>query len=115
MDLLRSNEMAAKYKAAISNGALEGECILCKKDSIAEFEHWRIIINDFPYDRIAKVHHMVIPKRHVSEDSISFEEWNELALLKGGYISDNYDYIIEAAHRNKSIPGHFHLHLIAVK
>jgi diadenosine tetraphosphate (Ap4A) HIT family hydrolase len=115
MDLLRTDEMAAKYKAAINNGALDGGCVLCQKTSIVEFEYWKIIENDFPYDRIAKIHHMIVPKGHISEGKISDLAQKEIAEIKEGYISSNYNYIIEAAHKNKSIPDHFHLHLITVK
>ena len=76
---------------------------------------WRIIPNDFPYTRIAALHHMVVPKRHVKEDELSQEEWMEYNQLKHSYINDNYEFIIEPTNRKKSIPAHFHIHLIVAK
>lgn len=36
------------------------------KPVIKEFEHWFIIENDFPYDAIATVNHMIFTKRKVA-------------------------------------------------
>ena len=77
------------------------------------FTLWKIIPNDFPYDRIAKKHHMIVPLRHVQEKDLSTEERAELQEIKGrGFDDDTYEYIIEAAQKIKSVPGHFHLHLV---
>lgn len=73
---------------------------------------WRIIDNAFPYDEIAKVHHMLVPKRHVPDEEITSAEWAEFARLKKGYVNDTYEFTIEAVPRRMSIPGHMHLHLI---
>jgi len=58
---------------------------------------------------------MLIPNRHVSEGNLTKEESQELQDIKGSYINTEYDWIIEPTHKNKSIPGHFHLHLIVGK
>src|SRR3989344_6742388 len=94
------------YKRLQKEGFLENGCKLCEKLPIKEFQHWRIIPNDFPYTRIAKLHHMVVLKRHVKEDELSQEEWMEYNQLKHSYINDNYEFIIEPTNRKKSIPAH---------
>lgn len=112
---LRTKEMPDLYRRRIEEGHLDGGCNLCGAVLIAEFENWRIIQNDFPYDRIAKTHHMIVPKRHVEEAEISEEGWQEYRELKSGYINDNYEYIFESTNHRKSIPAHFHLHLLETK
>jgi diadenosine tetraphosphate (Ap4A) HIT family hydrolase len=113
--VFRTDENQARYDAYRAAGNLERECVLCARESVHEFKHWRMIENIFPYDKIAKLHHMVIPRRHVTEPELSPEELEELQNIKGKYFHENYDFMIESAHRMKSIPQHFHLHLILVK
>lgn len=112
---LRTKEGREKYEQAIAEGALANGCKLCEKESLKEFKHWRIMVNDFPYDLIAKAHNMIVPKRHVDEKGLLEEERRELEDIKNSYIHDEYAFMIEATHRKKSIPDHFHLHLIVSK
>lgn len=113
--MLRTEESQAKYEAYKATGALDEGCVLCGKETLQPFEHWTVIENIFPYDKIAKTHHMAIPKRHVTELELSEEELKELRTIKETYFHTNYDFIIEATYRMKSIPGHFHIHLIVLK
>lgn len=113
-DHLRTEGTAKKYLAYRATGALETGCPLCSGHSISTFKFWKIILNDFPYDRIAETHHMIIPLRHVNELELTKEEKDEFYKIK--YLKlQEYDLIVEAAQRNKSIPTHFHLHLINTK
>jgi diadenosine tetraphosphate (Ap4A) HIT family hydrolase len=84
---------------------------LCEKVSIQSFTYWKITENSFPYDQIAKTHHMLVPLRHVIEDELSKDELAEFKTIKAEHVSE-YDWIIEATAKNKSIPNHFHLHFI---
>jgi diadenosine tetraphosphate (Ap4A) HIT family hydrolase len=115
MGLLRTKKHHAQYLSYIRRGGLASGCRLCEKKPLKEFKYWRIVENRFPYDKIANVHHMLIPKRHVGETELSPRETKELLALKQGYISAHYEYLIEAVHKQKSIPAHFHLHLIVSK
>jgi hypothetical protein len=100
------------YKLA---GGLTGTCKLCTAPHLKTFDHWTIIENRFPYDRIASRHEMIISKRCIKEQEITEEEWAEFRKIKEEYIHKNYDFIMEATYVKKTIPGHFHLHLIVVK
>ncbi len=71
--------------------------------------------NAFPYDRIAKTHDMIVPLRHVDEDHLNDEELKELKIIKDNYLHKEYEFIIEATYKVKSIPAHFHLHLLTIK
>jgi len=115
MYLLRTKDGQEEYEAFKKEPAFRDGCRLCKEDSLEEFEYWRTIKAKFPYDRIAETHNMIIPKRHIDEVGLINEEKKELIELKKTYIGENYHFIIEATTGIKSIPKHFHLHLIAVK
>jgi hypothetical protein len=116
MASFRTPEMKKKYEEHLQTGALDKACPLCDKKSIKTFKHWKIIDNKFPYDLIAKIHHMIVPIRHVVENDLNEEELEELRQIKENFfLNPQYDYIIEAATKNKSIPKHFHLHLIVAK
>lgn len=108
---LRYPETEKRYRDLIATGILERCCVLCDKEAISSFTHWKIITNDFPYDRIAKTHDMLVPLRHVIEGSLTDEEHQELLDIKHGYVNDHYDYIIEPTHHGKSIPTHLHSQL----
>lgn len=113
-DALRSKEMAAKYRAHKATGALEKSCPLCDAGELQGFKLWKIIPNDFPYDLFAATHHMIVPMRHVTEKELTEEELKELQELKYSVMQE-YDIIVEATSKSKSIPAHFHLHLIHTK
>jgi diadenosine tetraphosphate (Ap4A) HIT family hydrolase len=115
MGTLRTAEADAFYRQQIAAGILEGPCKLCTKEAVHTFNHWRIIENDFPYDLIATVHHMLIPKRHVTERDLNQEEREELLDIKDTFLATEYEYISEATHKKKTIPGHFHLHVLVTK
>jgi diadenosine tetraphosphate (Ap4A) HIT family hydrolase len=114
-NIFRTPEQQAKYEAYKAAGNLDQGCVLCTKEPLREFQHWRIIENMFPYDKVAGVHHMILPKRHVLEPDLSEEEIAELRNIKEEHFPKNYDFIIEAMPKMKSIPQHFHIHLIVVK
>jgi len=116
MRLLRTKEGYERYEAYKKKGGLEGGCALCEVDSVKDFEYWRIIENEFPYDRIAESHDMLVPKRHIKEPEFNEDEKKELLEIKSGeYVSKNYHFIIEATKGIQSIPAHFHLHLTKIK
>lgn len=113
---LRTEEIKNAYRTAIENGHLSNGCTLCKiNPPKKEFKHWRLQPNLFPYDRIAKVHDLLYTIRHVTENDLNEDEIAELRDLKNGYINENYQYILESIPKLKTIPDHFHLHLIIAK
>lgn len=107
--------MKDKYKKYLSSQPFGDACPLCSKEAIKYFMCWKIVINDFPYDVIAASHHVLVPLRHVKGGGLSAVEKEELELIKAKYVDERYDYMIEATTKNKSIPDHFHVHLIVGK
>lgn len=112
---LRTKKMDKIYRGLIAKGFLANGCNLCKEKTLKEFRYWKIIKNRFPWDKISKVHHMIIPKRHTIESKLTKAELKEFGLLKKGYIEKNYELIAEATKKKKTIPTHLHLHLIIAK
>jgi diadenosine tetraphosphate (Ap4A) HIT family hydrolase len=110
-DGFRTPETKRRYDEFRNSGGLLRSCPLCDAKSIDTFTYWRIIPNEFPYDLIAEVHHMIIPIRHVTEPELSTDEREEFGRIKESYMQ-KYRYIIESTSSTKSIPAHFHQHLI---
>jgi diadenosine tetraphosphate (Ap4A) HIT family hydrolase len=110
----RTKELAARYDTYRKNGGLDNGCVLCQEKEIDGFVHWRIIPNKFPYDRVAAVHHMIVPRRHVTDTELTQDEQNELMTIKHSRLHE-YQYLLETTNITKSVPAHYHLHLIVTK
>ncbi len=115
MIVLRTPETEEKYQEYMRAEGLTAPCSLCEKVAVKEFAFWKVVENIFPYDKVAKTHHMLVPIRHVQEKELTQEEKEEFALIKESFVNPNYDWIIEMTRKKKSIPGHFHVHLIVGK
>jgi diadenosine tetraphosphate (Ap4A) HIT family hydrolase len=90
------------------------KCYLCDAKSLKEYRYWKIIENQYPYDEVATTSHMVVPKRHLKESGLTWREMSEFEKIKTDMHS-GYDMIIENTHKRKSIPEHYHLHLLNLK
>lgn len=112
--VFRSDEVFDSYQNYQKNGGLSEGCVLCSKQPLKQFKYWFITVNDFPYDRIAKVHNMLVPFRHITESGLEEDEKAELLEIKQNHLGE-FDFLIEAAEKKRSVPGHFHIHLIAAK
>ncbi len=87
------------------------ECYLCVAPALKEFAFWRLLVDSFPYDRIAKTHHLLTPRRHANEHELTPAEYTELYAIKL-LMENDYDTFLENTERLRSIPGHFHVHAI---
>jgi len=84
---------------------------------VADYTYWRLIENNYPYDEVASVHHMLVPKQHVSfKDGVSEEAKKELVLINDGFeTSGEYDCIMQNFSVGQSQPQHLHYHLLTWK
>ncbi len=114
MKSFRTPEGQAEYDAYRAAKTPDTPCELCAREALRSFKYWKIILNHFPYARIAEMHHMLLPHRHIVERELNQDERAELAMIKESHLGD-YKYIMEATPPTKSIPKHLHFHLIAVK
>jgi hypothetical protein len=113
---LRTRKTYEEYNEIIAERILENGCALCRENKdelIKEFKHWKIIENKFPWDLIAKTNHLIIPKRHVIYEELNSEEKEEFDLIKSEHVEKGYELMAEAL--VKSVPKHFHIHLIILK
>ncbi|MFZ1019906.1 MAG: hypothetical protein WAN61_02865 [Minisyncoccia bacterium] len=116
MGILRTKRSDRRYRKLIAAGLLENDgCKLCQEIVIKKFKHWKILKTRFPWDRIAKVHHMIVPIRHITFEQLNRAEKKEYEIIKESYIQKNYETIAESTNKTKTIPTHFHLHLIVIK
>lgn len=89
-------------------------CYICTAKAIKTYQNWKVIENEFSYDEVATKNDMIVPMRHTIEENLTEEELREFTKIKED-INDKYDMILENTHKQKSIPGHFHLHLLQIK
>lgn len=90
-------------------------CYLCAARPKCEFEKWKVVKNEYPYDRIAETNDILTLKRHTDEYKITRVEQKEFGKIKTYYINSRYDMVLENTKKKKSIPDHYHLHLIVMR
>ena len=113
---LRTEETALKYEEEIAKRTSDSGCPLCLFETqVKEFDNWVLMKNKFPYDRYFTKSDMLVPKRHVGENQLNDIEIAELGRLKKEVLYLDYDSIIEHFPGPKSIPEHFHYHLVQYK
>jgi predicted nucleic acid-binding OB-fold protein len=112
---LRTKKTYDKYMSMIAKGLLDHGCRLCQIKPIKQFKYWKIINNDYPWDLVAKTNHILVSKRHITYEKLNQVERKEFDVIKAGYIEKNYGHIVETTNKRKSIPSHFHVHLLVLK
>ncbi len=115
MQDFRTKKTYDEYMKKIAAGLFAHGCPLCQRKSIKNFKYWKILNNDYPWDLIAKTNHMLVSKRHVTYEKLNQAEKKEYDQIKKNYLEKKYTLLIEVATKEKSIPGHFHVHLIIIK
>lgn len=116
MSSLRTPSIEEAYKAYRAEHDFVAHCPLCEKPPIRMFKNWKIVPNDFPYDKFAKEHNMIVPLRHTVEADFTPEEVEELRQIKHEImLSPEYDFVMEITEPHKTIPPHFHMHIIALR
>lgn len=112
---LRTIDGQQKYDDYRKTLSKDTGCALCEEKPLQSFRYWKILENNFPYDKIASTHHMIVPLRHIQESELTNEELKEFSEIKLNVLNQSYDYTLEASTKNKSIPAHYHLHLVVLK
>ena len=121
-NFLRSEKITKEYdnvkKRRKKEGIIGGSFLKkLEKISIKNFKYWVIVPNRFPYDLIAKEHHIIFLKRDIifDWDLLKKEEVEEFNFLRKTYFYKKYDALWENFPRTQSIPSRFHLHLIKIR
>lgn len=87
---------------------------LIDEPRLKQWQYWAIIDNAFPYGSAFKTHHLLIPKRVVSQQNLSSDEKEELIEVLAE-LGQEYDCQIINFSRNQSIKSHYHIHLLVYK
>lgn len=114
-DVLRTPETLVIYKArrrALGDSLKKVD--LTQLPFIREWEFWVLVENEFPYDKIAKKHSLLVAKRHfVHDDEMDILEREEMYAIKKEFAeSREYDSLLENLSHNRTVPGQYHLHCL---
>lgn len=115
---LRTQPTWEAYKNAPKRNAKE--CFLCswqEMELVQEFDYWLIVKNQYPYDAVAEVHHMLVPFDHWKhEEEVSDVAGEEIESILEDLDKDgSYDCIMRNFAVGQSHPTHLHYHLIRWK
>lgn len=91
------------------------KCPLCDgRKVLRRFLFWKIVENQYPYDLVSDVSHMLITRKHnlcwLGRNLAALELYLMVfpKLRRGGY----YTVFLENLTRRKTVPGHAHWHLL---
>ena len=80
--VLRTIHMREEYQRKL-NETKGNPAFFFTSNAIKKWVYWRVINNDFPYDILAKKHHILTPNRIFMHDSeMSHAERRELSRIK---------------------------------
>jgi diadenosine tetraphosphate (Ap4A) HIT family hydrolase len=112
---LRSPEMQAKYQERRKTYH-DDTCVLCglaHDPALPAFETLKIALDEFPYDRVAQRHYMIMTKRHVQRfEDLTAQELAELLAAYDQAAGWGFESIIVNVGSERSMPGHLHWHLV---
>tara|TARA_B100000745_G_scaffold64494_1_gene38053 strand:+ start:1501 stop:1851 length:351 start_codon:yes stop_codon:yes gene_type:complete len=113
-DYLRSQKTSLKYRNFKRKLSKDHGCPLCQLNSIKNFSFWKIVKNDFPYDKVATNHDMLMPIRCTTEENLTAEEKLELEMIKST-TAQSYDLLAESTLKTMSVASHYHIHLLDIR
>jgi len=110
---LRSKKLEKIYQDYLKND-YDYKCIFCSRDMIIEeFNHWILLKNKFPYNKVFKNHCLLSPKAHIKEFKDLYKD--EITELNELLEELDYDMCILNKKKKRSVPEHFHYHLVKIK
>ena len=104
----RSRATQARYEKDMENGATIG---LLREPSIVDHDHWRLIVNRYPYDERWCTSMMLVHKGESRWDDLDDEAVIELHKLKN-YYKIPFDKIEENGEELASVTNVPHIHLL---
>ena len=114
--VLRTGATWEAYKNSPKRGS--AKCFMCDYFDlpiVKAFNYWLIVENQFPYDAVSVIHHMLIPRRHFARH-MNGEELREFVTIKKRLAADGeYDCILENFPIGQSHPSHLHFQLLQWK
>jgi galactose-1-phosphate uridylyltransferase len=92
-------------------------CPFCFKGTrpvkiVKEYQYWYVAENNFPYDAMFKISHLLTPYRHQESFwDLNQEELAELIEIRKDLVGGVYDIVLENLPHEKT-QVHFHQHLL---
>lgn len=111
---LRTFKDELRYEKTKQTRKNNSKTVLQEETSIREWDKWKLIHNEFPYSSAFKTHHMLLPKRVVSQENLTQQEKNDLEVILKE-LSQSYDCQLINFSKKQSIKQHFHIHLLVYK
>ncbi len=103
-----------EFKNSDSAAAKNGYFDFTNEEIVAEYTHWYIIRNRFPYDTMVRVNDMLVSKRPVGSfgelNEDEHEEYHNIIAKIGE--AGTYDARIENFPKVQSVQTHIHVHLV---
>lgn len=115
-DVLRTSKGNTRYFRCLKTGKVESD-FLANCERTRSFKYWFITWNEYPYDRIAKKHDLLVPKRKfASSEQMTKAERDEFEKIKKTFTkTQEYDSVMENIPHQRTIRDWHHLHLIKFK
>ena len=104
----RKPETEAAYQKAKATNKLEPLHLI---EPIKEWDHWKLVPNRFPHDRLNKVHLMLVLKREANIYAITNAELDELWRKILPELDSLYHYVKLNLRAMRSISNVPHLHI----
>lgn len=111
---LRTKATEERYRKFREKSAPD-RCPFCVEEPLRVYKHWLILQNNFPYDNVFKVSHLLAPRRHQADlDDLSWRERWELRQIRRELLKE-YHVILENGRARRTKKHHYHLHLLMYK
>lgn len=117
-DVLRSEEVIALYKVKRRDPEFHlDEFDLRDLPIVKKWKLWILVQNEFPYDKIADNHCLLVPLRQFAEDEDMYgTERSELFRIKEEFKqTKDFDAVFENVKHNRTVPDVYHLHALKFK
>lgn len=108
----RTEALEKEYQQARLQGNLTP---INEEAHIKEWEHWILVNNRYPHNKIVDVHVMVVLKRETDLWEININELKELWYTILPWADDKYDFAKLNMSSMRSVKGIPHLHLCIYK
>lgn len=114
---MRSSAITERYRANMGNtGNFQAECPLCRISECKDFPHlryWRIVQNQYPYDKVAEKSWILMSRRCVPDwQALTVEEqreYHEFRLIGGDY---GVNFFMWSTPITQSVRAHYHEHML---
>lgn len=107
--MLRTKACQKRYDDYLSAG---GSLDFTDSYILREFEFWRVIRNDFPYDAVAAEHHLLIPNEPYAKFYEMPVEYIDEFQGITNMLEIFYEHMGKNSPHKRTVPGWWHYHLI---